>query len=70
MKNKMFGKVFTVIILVFLQGLLLAVRNYYLIYIGYDPFSSRILILLYFVFSFILIKIICDSFINYKGDDS
>lgn len=70
MKNKMFSKIFIVILMILSQGLILAVRNYYLIYTGRDLILTRLIILIYFILSLILIKIICDRFINYDGDDS
>lgn len=70
MTNRAFIKIFIVILIIFIQGLILAIRNYYLIFVNMDFISTRLLILMYFILSLVAIKILCDRFINHKGDDN
>jgi len=69
MENKVFNKIFIVMLILFMQGFILYFRYEYLKYNDRDLILARLLILMYFIFSLIVIKIICDRFINYKGDD-
>lgn len=70
MRNKMFYKIFVVILIILMQGFILYFRYEYLIYIGRDLISARLLILMYFISSLIVIKLICDRFMDFEGDNN
>lgn len=69
MRSLVFDKVFIVIIIIFLQGFILFFRYQYLVYNNENIYTGRIFILIYFIMSIIIIKVICNKYIDAEGDN-